>query len=513
MTHAQQAQWLDSWLDSWHDEEDDLPPVGPDSVFTLIRMHTRDVVQRAHLQAIDAAFQRVLAGELDRVLLTTPPQVGKSERASQWGPFWWLCHRPKDRIAHVSYAAALAHRNSRRVRNLVRDYGPEHRLWLTGDRTAVDDWELTGGGGMRATGIDGGLTGTPADIAIIDDPHKDRAEADSPAAKEAVWNFWSGTLVPRLAPGAPVILIQTRWAKDDLAGRVLELEGKRSEGGRWEVISCPVYAEKDDVLGRAPGDPLPHPKIREDDTDALRAHWEDKRHTTTSRDWSSLFMCSPVAKVGALLDEALIALRNDYSPIPEHTYSAVAVDPSGGGRDLAGVIGGVKLTDGTMRWTHDRSLHGGGEEWGRAACLLAHEIDADRIVYEYNYGADLARLAIRTSWDALVREGLVTGLCPMLVASHSKKGKLLRAEPIAQQVKEGRAVFGAPLPELKAEWLEWHPTSNYSPGRIDASVHLAYALLDVPGSAALVSSPVGARKGGVGPTVGNVLTATRIQRR
>lgn len=498
-------------VDSWS-EPTEPSGLQPATIFDLARMHSRDTVQRAHLEKIDEVFAQVLAGEVDRVIITTPPQVGKSVRSSVWGPFWWLCRRPADRIVHVSYAAALAHRNSRQTRNLIRTYGAEHQLWLTGDRSAVDEWELTSGGGMRATGIEGGLTGSPADIAIIDDPHKDRAEADSPAAREAVWNFWSGTLVPRLAPRAPVILIQTRWDKDDLAGRVLKLEGDKAKGGRWVVINCPAYAEPGDALGRQPGEPLSHPKIDVDDEAELRRHWEDKRKTVSARDWSSLFLCSPVTKQGALLDEAMVNLRTVYDPLPEWLYSAVAVDPSGGGRDMAGIVGGFKLADGTLRWTHDRSGHMSSELWAREACLLAFEIGADRIVYESNYGGDLVRLAIRTAWEALVREGLVAGLPPRIVAAHSKRGKMLRAEPIAQQVREGRAVFGPGLPELKAEWQEWHPDSPWSPGRIDAAVHLAFSLLDVPGSESLVSSPVGARKGQVGPTVGNVLTSTRIRR-
>lgn len=507
------SMWADSWSKPADEDEDVIGVWRPPTIYELAAMHTRDVVQRAHLAAIDSAFKRVLAGEIDRVIITTPPQVGKSMRSSVWGLFWWLVWRPKDRIAHISYAAALAHRNSRMTRNLIRMYGVEHQLWLSADRTAVDDWELTTAGGMRATGIDGGLTGTSADIAIIDDPHKDRAEADSPAAKEAVWNFWSGTLVPRLAPKAPVILIQTRWAKDDLAGRVLALEGRRDEGGRWEVISLPCYADARDPLGRAPGQPLTHPKIDESDEVGLREHWEDKRRTTTSRDWNALFLCSPVAKVGALLDESLIDSRSTYGPLPEWLYAGVAVDPSGGGRDIAGIVGGVKLADGTMRWTHDRSGNMSSAQWSREACLLAHEIGADRIVFESNYGGDLAELAIRTSWDFLEREGKVSGLPPMIKSTHAKRNKRLRAEPIAQQVKEGRAQFGAPLPELKGDWLEWFPDSNYSPGRLDASVYLAFAMLDVPGSEALISSPVKVQRSSVGATVGNIHTATRIQRR
>ena len=81
-----------------------------------------------------------------------------------------------------------------------------------------------------------------------------------------------------------------------------------------------------------------------------------------------------------------------------------------------------------------------------------------------------------------------------MVLVHSKRGKLLRAEPVAQRFVEDRIRLAAPLPELCQEWLTWQPTDPWSPGRIDASVHLAFSLLPVPGATALVSSPARARR-------------------
>lgn len=464
------------------------------------------VVQRPHLELIDDAFARVHAGEIDRVIVSTPPQVGKSLRAAIWGPFWWLTHHPQDRFIVVSYGARLAGSRGRAVRRLVRRYGAAYGLQIDPENAAVDDWSLTSGGGMRTGGMDSGITGTPGDVLVIDDPHKDRAEADSHLVKENIWDTYSSTLLSRLSPGAPIILIQTRWAPDDLAGKVLEEEGDAADGGRWHVIHLPAFADPrfgPDPLGREPGGPLPHPKIPVLDVPRARLHWEEKRRTSTTRDWSALYQGDPIPTAGQLVSEELLAARRHYQPDAKPAIAAVAVDPSGGGRDTAGVVGGWLGDDGRLYVCDDDSGVMGSEGWARATCLLANRLGADRIVAEQNYGGDMVRLTIRTAWDALSREAgerneIPMGLCPRIVLVHSRRGKLLRAEPIAQQIAEDRMRFAAHLPDLEAEWLGWRPTDPWSPGRIDASVHLAFQLLPVPGAAGLVSTPAGSRKESTG---------------
>jgi phage terminase large subunit-like protein len=173
--------------------------------------------------------------------------------------------------------------------------------------------------------------------------------------------------------------------------------------------------------------------------------------------------------------------------------TGVSIDPNGGGRDVAGVIGGAFVDD-TVVWTHDRSGNFGSDGWSTAACELAHEIDAGVFVYEHNYGGDQARLILRTVWAKLSAEAVELGEedwgpCPRIEAVHAKKGKRVRAEPIAAQVVFGKVQFYAlHVLDLGSEWQTWQEDSKESPGRIDASCYLAYKWLKVPGAEAVVSN-------------------------
>jgi phage terminase large subunit-like protein len=109
-------------------------------------------------------------------------------------------------------------------------------------------------------------------------------------------------------------------------------------------------------------------------------------------------------------------------------------------------------------------------------------------VVESNFGGDQAALAVRTAWEALKGEGTVKGLPPRIVEVHAKRGKLLRAEPIAQQFTEDRVRLAGTFPQLEHEWSSWVPGAA-SPGRIDASAYLVYELLPIPGASALISNP------------------------
>lgn len=324
-----------------------------------LALKPRFVVQRPHLELIDDACRRVLAGEVDRVLITTPPQVGKSERAAVWFPFWWLTHRPRDRVLLTSYADNLAVKRGRDVRELVREYGMPYGLELRGDVEAQGDWELTSGGGMKSTGIRGSYTGRPADLGVVDDPHKNREEADNPELLEKIEASFSGDFISRLAPGAPVFIIQTRWAPLDLAGRRLKLEGRLGEGGRWLVIHIPAIADPSkfgpDPLGRRTGEPCPHPRIPVDDVPTLNAYWAEKRASSRARDWAALYQGDPVAAAGALTTEEILERQTVRNPAVERVITAVSIDPSGEGRDVAGVIGGYLDEHGHCHWTHDRS--------------------------------------------------------------------------------------------------------------------------------------------------------------
>ncbi|WP_019548462.1 terminase large subunit domain-containing protein [Streptomyces sulphureus] len=464
---------------------------------------------RAHTRLIASALAE-LGPDADRLLVTTPPQVGKSVLVSELLPIWWLARRPADRIAIASYAGSLATKKSRAVRRLVAEHGEAFGLHLQrGEQTAYD-WSLAEGGGVRAVGVGGGLTGHPiTGVGIVDDPHKDRSEADTALMREHVWDWWSSVFLSRLRPGVPVVLVQTRWHPNDLAGRVLDHEGTTAEGGRWRVVHLPALATQEtDPLGRAAGEPLTHPALADEARAELLAHWHDKRRTTTPRDWGALYQGDPQPAAGALLTHAEMA--DAYCPSPTApTRRAVAVDPSGGGRDTAGVVAGYLGTDQRLYLTHDRTRQMSSDQWARAACTLAAETEATLIHVEKNYGGDMVTLAIRTAWDALQRERTIAAeaLPPFVQPVTARAGKLLRAEPVAQQWREGRVRLAAHLPELVSEWVSWQPGSD-SPGRIDASVYLAYGLLRAPGARESISSPAGVSLSSVGTGRASVGAAT-----
>lgn len=294
---------------------------------------------------------------------------------------------------------------------------------------------------------------------------------------------------------------------DDLAARVLGQDGREEEGGMWRVLRMPALADStDDPLGREWGGPLPHPKIPEGDQGAARDHWEMKRSTSMVRDWHALYQCDPKPNEGALVTPELLRARRHFPPPAAVQRFGVAVDPAGGGRDLAGVVGGYLGTDTRLYITHDASRNGHSEQWAMEAALMAAENEADFIILEQNYGGDMARVAVDSAWDAVAR--LHRGEAhdfddteharraqalpamphkPQIKLVVARKGKLLRAEPIAQQWYDDRMRTGKYLPELESEWTTHQTTDPESPGRIDASVYLAYEMLPVPGSEAMVS--------------------------
>lgn len=219
-------------------------------------------------------------------MVCMPPGSAKSTYASVLFPAWWLAQGPNRSVIGASHTMDLASGFSRRVRAQVREYGPLLGYGLQDE--AVELWTTSSGGQYRAAGVGGAITGFRADLAVIDDPVKNRESADSETWRDRAWDWWQSDLLTRLKPGAPVVLIMTRWHEDDIAGRLLE-----REPDNWRVLTLPAVAEANDPLGREPGAAL-----WADDDYGYAADMLVKRSTTDARTWSALYQQRPSPETG-----------------------------------------------------------------------------------------------------------------------------------------------------------------------------------------------------------------------
>ncbi len=181
-------------------------------------------------------------------MIFMPPRHGKSELGSRRFPAWYLGRNPGKSIIAASYNSDLATDFGREVRNIVNapEYGCVFESSLSADSKAANRWHTDAGGIYVAAGVGTAVTGRGADIFLIDDPVKDREEADSEIKRQRVWDWYTSTAYTRLAPGGAIILIQTRWNEDDLGGRLLEAQ--EAGGDKWEVLDLPAIRDDGSAL-------------------------------------------------------------------------------------------------------------------------------------------------------------------------------------------------------------------------------------------------------------------------
>ncbi len=206
-----------------------------------------------HLEVLNHRLMQVAWREVRRLLVTMPPRHGKSLLGSEIFPAWYLGWNPDHRYMLASYEANFAASWGRKARALLQRFGPSHfEVAVSRESSAASEWGIAGHrGGMSTAGVGGAFTGKGADILGIDDPIKNAEEANSFIIRQKIWEWYLSTAYTRLEPEGAVIVIQTRWHDDDLAGRILKAAGENGE--QWEVLDFPALAEDDDPLGRDPG--------------------------------------------------------------------------------------------------------------------------------------------------------------------------------------------------------------------------------------------------------------------
>lgn len=253
----------------------------------------------------------------DILIIHTPPQHGKSQSVTESLPSWYLGNKPQGRVIEISYNEDFAQLFGRRNKQKIEQFGGQiFGVELAKQPCTNTEFELTNNiGGMISRGVLTGVTGRPCNLMIIDDPVKNRQEADSESYRNRVFNEWNDSFKTRLAPGAKVILIMTRWHEDDLAGRILETE----ENVRY--LRLPCEAEEDDPMGRTKGAAL-CPEIGKDNAwlKQFKASYVSKEG---SRTWNALFQGRPTAMSGNML---MRDWWQYYDELPEIADWVMSVD-------------------------------------------------------------------------------------------------------------------------------------------------------------------------------------------
>lgn len=200
-------------------------------------------------------FSKAVAeGKSPRLMLLMPPRHGKSEIASRNFPPWHLGQYPDHEFISCSYNLSLAMDFSRKVKQIISDplYETLYETRLDPNNQSTEAWGLQAQrGGYVAAGIGGPITGKGAHVLLIDDPVKNAEEADSPDIREKIWEWYLSTAYSRLAPGGGVLVIQTWWHDDDLAGRLQQMMRDGHDDAhvdQFEVIKYPAIAEADEWL-------------------------------------------------------------------------------------------------------------------------------------------------------------------------------------------------------------------------------------------------------------------------
>jgi predicted phage terminase large subunit-like protein len=201
-----------------------------------------------HIEHLAELLQRVERGDLRRLLVTLHPGSGKSVLLQAFAA-WYLGRNPRRKIIAASAGAELAERNSRASRAFFSEPAWPFDVDLSKATTAQNRWETTQSGGLFAVGVGGGITGWRGNLLLLDDLQND---ALSVGERDALWKWFREVLTPRLEPTGAVVLVQQRWAEDDLPGRIMDSE----EGASWHVVCLPAIAEAKDPLGRRVGESL-----------------------------------------------------------------------------------------------------------------------------------------------------------------------------------------------------------------------------------------------------------------
>lgn len=424
---------------------------GADSLLDFIPRVTRQYMRPSHLYPVAKLFSRAEFGPV-RACVSVPPRHSKTELILH-GIAWWLSRHPDSNVVYVSYGANLANTKSGRAKMLSQMAGVP-----LANVQRQSEWHTAAGGMVLATGIGGALTGHGANLLIIDDPVKNREEAESATIRDRNWDWFTSTAMTRVMPGGSVIVVHTRWHDDDLIGRI-----DRELG--WEIINLPAIAEPEDALGREVGEPL-WPGMWQ------LKELETRRTEIGEYDWASLFQGQPRPKGGRLFKTPTFYDEPNWAARP-----LVICDPAATAKtssDYSAIVVG-------LGWLDEKT----GLPWIDIVEVLRIQVEIPQLVqilYEVQKGWS------SPAWNAYVGVEAVGGFkaVPQALRRIDKSLKVFDLKTVADKFTRALGAAAAwndgriRLPKRGAPWLKdyvneimtFTGVSDVHDDQTDATAHL-----------------------------------------
>lgn len=287
---------------------------------------------------LETALKKLEAGEDVRIILECPPRHGKSEISTKKFTSWALGKHPDWEIVVASYSSDLATKFGQETRDIMNSsqYQSIFDTRLSSDSKAKGFWKTEKGGSYMAAGVGGAFTGTGFKLGIIDDPFKNREEADSKVIRDSRWDWYRSTFYTRQEGATGIIVIMTRWHTDDLVGRLLQEEQKNRANGeehfdQWTRIKFPAIATEDEEM-RKKGEPL----------------WKEKFSIEKLRkteialgpyEFSALYQANPISSENQEFKENWFKERTWAEVEALDTRKFATIDP--GGKELENDYSGI----------------------------------------------------------------------------------------------------------------------------------------------------------------------------
>lgn len=374
-----------------------------------------------HLKALVDLFER-METEAVFALVSVPPQFAKTETILA-GLARLIGRQPWRTNAYVSYAADLAYRKSR----TCRDYASAAGVQMRDDVQSVKQWSTVQGGGLLATGIGGPLTGSPVNgVLVIDDPHKNRQEAESALIRQRNKDWYTSTARSRVHPGASILVVHTRWHVDDMIGELSRETDEMPDGTTkptWDIVNLPAVLPS--------GEPLWHRRP---------IAFLEKARQASEYDWWSLYMGSPRPRGTSVFRGARF-----YDELPNRYRVGKGVDLAYTAKTRADWSCAIVLLQGGKD-EKDRDLFYVAEV-RRAQCEVpefARELAALNIGYPIGSWHWFCSTTERGVAQVVTADGVQVD--PVLATAD----KFVRAQSVAAAWNEGRVLVPRDAPWLKA---------------------------------------------------------------